>query len=114
MAINVLGVVNNLTAVPTPVSQWVDLVPPLNVTATADTTALFQATVQYYADEMLLKVFLDGVEIGTGDSTRSPLVFLAAVTAGTHTVKFQGFYTGSMNPGTPTSSNQSLSVIGLT
>lgn len=112
MAFGVLGADFSTTAVSTPVSTWVDLLNPMSITATGGLVQ-FQGFVNGFMDgELLLQILVDTTVVATGNSTE-PLFSIANVAAGAHTVHFQGYWTGAMNPATPSANNQGMSVIAL-
>ena len=111
MTFSVLGSDYSTASVATPVSTWVDLLTPFSITATGGLVQ-FQGFVNDFVSELLLQVLVDGIVVATGQNGQA--VFgIANVAAGTHTVHFQGYWPGAMNPATPNASNQGISVIAL-
>jgi hypothetical protein len=112
MAFGVLGASLNTTPVNTPVGTWVDIIDPLNITAPGG-LAQFQGFVgNFNTGELLLQVLLDSVVVATGDNVHG-LMAIVNVAAGAHTVRLQGYWTGTMSSTTMSASDQGLSVISL-
>jgi hypothetical protein len=84
----------------------------MSITATGGLVQ-FQGIVNGFTDgELLLQVLVDSAVVASGNNMNG-LVGIANVATGTHTVHFQGYWTGAMNPATPSADNQGLSVLSL-